>query len=564
MKGKMHFVIPDCQVKPGVSLDYLESIGRYIVHKKPEVIINLGDFADMHSLSSWDKGKLASEGRRYKADIDCVIAAQKALLGPLRRYNQKQNDKGLPQYRPRMILTLGNHEDRIDRAVEADPALVGALSIDALQYAEFGWEVVAYRDVIIVDGVAYGHYHPTGAMQRPIAKAARLLTEKMMSCVAGHQQGFQMATALRGDGKMLTGIIAGSCLAPHHKVLTAALDYVPLSSLTVGDKLVSFEDNPETRRGRRYKTGTVTALKTVSKTGFKVTLTNGKSFDCTADHRWLVKAQGGTQYVWKETNQLQTQAGLRAGTKIPILQEEWERLTSYDAGWAAGMYDGEGSLYQRILDENRAGAMQLSLSQKEGPTARQIARRIGRLCSETVITEQITGRDMLNFRIRGGIRKIVKVLGQLKPMRLVDKFRPEGIGQVTCSKEQHTNVLSVEPIGEIDVQMIEIDAGTMIVEGFGHHNCYLHEEAYLGPQGNKHWRGFLILHDVDDGEFSTQQVSLKHLNAKFPFDSSAPAGKQRARLLNKPTEVSSLGEGQYRVTYPGTLQQLTEVITRGL
>jgi hypothetical protein len=46
--------------------------------------------------------------------------------------------------------------------------------------------------------------------------------------------------------------------------------------------------------------------------------------------------------------------------------------------------------------------------------------------------------------------------------------------------------------------------------------CYEHTENYLGPQGNKHWRGFLILHDVDEGEFQVQQVSLKHAVKKFP------------------------------------------------
>ena len=47
---KKHLVIPDCQVKSDVPLENLEWIGRYIVDKKPDVIINIGDFADMPSL----------------------------------------------------------------------------------------------------------------------------------------------------------------------------------------------------------------------------------------------------------------------------------------------------------------------------------------------------------------------------------------------------------------------------------------------------------------------------------------------------------------------------------
>ncbi len=48
-----HLIIPDCQVKPGHDYNYLKAIGNYIVKKRPDVIVNIGDFADMPSLSSY-------------------------------------------------------------------------------------------------------------------------------------------------------------------------------------------------------------------------------------------------------------------------------------------------------------------------------------------------------------------------------------------------------------------------------------------------------------------------------------------------------------------------------
>src|SRR4051812_29162536 len=42
--GRMHLVIPDCQVKPGVRTDHMDWIGNFIVEKKPDVIVNIGDF----------------------------------------------------------------------------------------------------------------------------------------------------------------------------------------------------------------------------------------------------------------------------------------------------------------------------------------------------------------------------------------------------------------------------------------------------------------------------------------------------------------------------------------
>jgi hypothetical protein len=44
---------------------------------------------------------------------------------------------------------------------------------------------------------------------------------------------------------------------------------------------------------------------------------------------------------------------------------------------------------------------------------------------------------------------------------------------------------------------------------------YQHDEAYLGAQGNRSWRGCWILNDVDDGAFDEMPVSLSYLREKF-------------------------------------------------
>lgn len=179
--------------------------------KRPDVIVHAGDFADMESCSAWDKGKLAFEGRRYKADIQAAHEAMEALLGPMREHNlmRRRNKKSI--YRPRMVLTLGNHEDRINRAVSENAMLDGTIGIHDLRYEHYGWEVIPYQQVEVINGVAFAHFFATGAMGRPAASAQAQLTKKMMSTVAGHQQGLSTASAYRADGRRMTSIIAGSC-----------------------------------------------------------------------------------------------------------------------------------------------------------------------------------------------------------------------------------------------------------------------------------------------------------------------------------------------------------------
>ena len=209
--ARHHFVIPDVQAKPGHSFKYLRRVGQFLVDKKPDVVVCIGDFADMPSLSSYDKGKKSFEGRRYKHDIKAAHDAMEALLGPMREYNLQQVAKGLPIYRPRMVMTLGNHENRINRAVECQPELDGILSVDDLRYEHYGWEVIPYLEVMTIDGVAYSHFFTSGVMGRPVSSANAMATKKHMSCVMGHVQTDQIATQYRADGSRITALFVGTC-----------------------------------------------------------------------------------------------------------------------------------------------------------------------------------------------------------------------------------------------------------------------------------------------------------------------------------------------------------------
>ncbi len=197
-----HAVVPDSQVRPGQDLTFLKRIGTYIAEKRPERIIHLGDFADLPSLSSYDKGKASFEGRRYTKDIDASKRGMDALMEPIRRA------KG---YKPQLTMLLGNHENRINRAVDDQPELGGLISTDDLKYADYGWEVHPFLKTVRHEGVIYSHYFTSGVMGRPITSAAALLTKKHMSCIAGHQQGRQIAYSVRADGSTITGMIIGSC-----------------------------------------------------------------------------------------------------------------------------------------------------------------------------------------------------------------------------------------------------------------------------------------------------------------------------------------------------------------
>lgn len=46
-------------------------------------------------------------------------------------------------------------------------------------------------------------------------------------------------------------------------------------------------------------------------------------------------------------------------------------------------------------------------------------------------------------------------------------------------------------------------------------SCYQHDEKYLGPQGLNYWRGVLMLHELQNGNYNLMEVSLDYLRMKY-------------------------------------------------
>ena len=204
-------VIPDTQVDPDYSVDYLRTIGNYIATKRPDKIVHLGDFAEMGSLSSFDVGKRTFENRRYTKDLAIIQKAQKVLLSPIWALQQEQRKAKVRKYDPDMFMLLGNHEMRIETAIDKSPVLEGTIALSDLNYTHYGWKVLPFTMPLELEGIAFCHYFSSGEYGRPFSSARAMLTKGHMSCIAGHQPGLQIAIDKRLDGKSLTAVIAGSC-----------------------------------------------------------------------------------------------------------------------------------------------------------------------------------------------------------------------------------------------------------------------------------------------------------------------------------------------------------------
>ena len=201
-----HVFIPDTQVRPDEPSDHIGWVARWIGEKlggkKNVTVVMAGDWWDMPSLSSYDRGKKAMEGRRYVEDVAAGNAAMQQFCTVLR--------EAAPRWKPRLVFLMGNHEYRIVRAGEDNAQLDGAVSLGHLDLK--GWEVHDFLVPVLIDGVTYSHYFYQPNTGRPYAgtNVETRLTKIGTSFTMGHQQGLLYGVRSTING-MQHGLVAGSC-----------------------------------------------------------------------------------------------------------------------------------------------------------------------------------------------------------------------------------------------------------------------------------------------------------------------------------------------------------------
>lgn len=215
-RGRRHLVIPDMQLRPGVRTNHIAALGNYIAEWRPEVIVCLGDAYEMNSLCVYDKDLADVSQRRYAADLKVGNDAFTALMKPWR---------GIKGYKPKLVYTLGNHEERALRLLDAQPILRGAIAMPWDHALSLGWTVAPFLKPVTIDGVTYSHLFAKGANGRVTnakfgaANARTQVLREMRSCTAGHKPGLDVHIQPIGSGSM-RGVIAGSFYQHNDKWMT--------------------------------------------------------------------------------------------------------------------------------------------------------------------------------------------------------------------------------------------------------------------------------------------------------------------------------------------------------
>jgi hypothetical protein len=206
--GQTWIIIGDSHAHPDHPNHRFEWLGRMLVDLQPTGALDMGDWWDMPSLSSYDVGTRSFESRRYFKDIEAGIDAMERVQLQLDEYNRGRRKK----YKPRLVRTLGNHENRISKITELEPRMHGIIGTDDLMSAEFGWEEYSFLDPVVIQGVAFSHYFTSGTMGRPIGgehPATMLLKKQFHSAIQGHSHVLDYADRTDATGRPIQAMHSG-------------------------------------------------------------------------------------------------------------------------------------------------------------------------------------------------------------------------------------------------------------------------------------------------------------------------------------------------------------------
>jgi Rad3-related DNA helicase len=277
------------------------------------------------------------------------------------------------------------------------------------------------------------------------------------------------------------------CVTPDVKTLTNDLRWVEIGSIKVGDKLFAFDEDKGAPKKcarvnwtkspfRRWKFGIVEEIKFTKAKTLRIIFKNNEDIFCTPNHKWLVRGTKGVA-KWVEASNLKKlhkRNGFSKYWSIIKLMPTWKESNSYNAGWLSGIMDGEGCLSLHQGERNRF-VPRISISQKEG----FVLEKIKNILSEFNFNYsefKTTGKDMRGISLLGNFSEVLRLLGQIRPNRLLNKFTNSGANQSLQSMLVNEDIEAIEDGGIREIAVMQTSTCTFLANGYAAHNCYIIDE----------------------------------------------------------------------------------------
>lgn len=273
------------------------------------------------------------------------------------------------------------------------------------------------------------------------------------------------------------------CVEGTTPILRADLIWSEAQYVGPGDEVIGFDEWPLLgSQGPKLRRAVVLANNPVIADCLEIETDRGTVI-VSEGHWWWARSsldpqppgQAGRAFQWIPSR------ALKPGHTIAFLVKPWKQDIGYEAGWLAGILDGEGSV----------SGHRVSFSQKPGPVfERTLAGFQARGYQPYVHLSRFgrpEGQEIMQV-VLGRMVDSLHALGSLRPMRLLQKSATIWEDRQFWGKGwTPATVLAVRPTGRLKVYPIETSTGTFIANGLLGHNSHIKKHGEIWLRGTRNF-----------------------------------------------------------------------------
>ncbi len=252
------------------------------------------------------------------------------------------------------------------------------------------------------------------------------------------------------------------CLSPDTQVLDADLSWVKHSEIKQGAMLVGVDEYPIRNESgnltrRRLRLSEVVDIGDVVLPSVAITTDDDRCIICSNDHLWLVINCHGVT-MWQRADHL------CVGDKIRKITNMWDPPDMYEAGYIAGLIDGEGS-----VDTNGVNNSNVRVAFHQNPGI--VLNKYIEILNKWGINYKATQRAHGNITVRTmSFHDAFKLLALARPTKPKDIWIGRGLPKERG--QPYSVVTSITPLGDIRLIGMNTSTKTFIAEGLVSHNSF--------------------------------------------------------------------------------------------
>lgn len=321
------------------------------------------------------------------------------------------------------------------------------------------------------------------------------------------------------------GCAVGYCIDPNTKILTTDLTWETAENIKIGTEIIGFPEKFDINN--KFCKSYVLGKQEYEQDRYYIE-TEDSYIICSENHKFPItrfvlnknKKIGHWYRFWVEAKDL------IVGDNFIFLVEPWDVRKDHDAGYIAGLLDGEGWVTKRTV----------GFCQNPGDILNYYKNFIKNELGISKYTYTLPKCKAVGITTNGR-RQSLKLLGIIRPKRLLPKANIIWEGLRTWHKTSQSPIKKIEKIGKGKTIGIQTTTGTFVANGFLSHNSG--HEYGLEPTVVAASMGVSVIErhiTLDHDMWGTDQKASIEINAMFML-------KKRIKEA-----VESMGDGIKNIT----------------